>query len=75
MSTLVKAKLKIAGMHCTSCAMNIDFDLEDLEGMKSARTNYAKAETEIEFDNEKLQLEAILEQVKKIGYSASPSTQ
>lgn len=71
MSNLVKTKLKIVGMHCSSCAMNIDFDLEDLDGVNSAKTNYARQETEVEFDPEKLQVEKILEQIKKTGYTAS----
>ncbi len=65
-----KIKLKIEGMHCTSCAMNIDFDLEDL-GVKSAKTSYAKQETEVEFDEEKLEPQKIIEQIKKAGYKAS----
>jgi Cu+-exporting ATPase len=65
-----KLKLKIEGMHCTSCAMNIDFGLEDL-GVKSAKTSYAKQETEIEFDEEKIKPQEIIEQIKKTGYKAS----
>ncbi len=72
MSKIVKKIFEIKGMHCSSCAMNIDFDLEDLEGVKSVNTNYAKQESEIEFDEEKLDLKVILEQIKKTGYSASP---
>ncbi len=72
MSKIIRKKLKIEGMHCTSCAMNIDFDLEDMEGIKSAKTNYAKQESEIEFDAEKIDLEVVLEQIKKTGYAASP---
>ncbi len=37
-----KVIFKIQGMHCTSCAMNIDGELEDTEGIKEAKTNYAK---------------------------------
>lgn len=74
MSNFVKEKLKIAGMHCSSCAMNIDFDLEDLDGVNSAKTNYAKEETEVEFDLAKLKVEQVLEQIKKTGYEASPIT-
>lgn len=70
MSKVIKKKLKISGMHCTSCAMNIDFDLEDLEGIKSAKTNYAKQESEIEFDEEKVSFEKIIETIKKTGYEA-----
>jgi len=71
MSNLVKTKLKIEGMHCSSCAMNIDFDLEDLDGVNSAKTSYAKQETEVEFDTEKLVLEKVVEQIKKTGYQAN----
>lgn len=70
MSNLVKKKLKIEGMHCTSCAMSIDFDLEDLEGVKKANTNYAKQETEVEFDEKSIKPEQISEQIQKTGYKA-----
>lgn len=73
--SLQKTKLKIVGMHCSSCAINIDFDLEDLDGVNSAKTSYAKAETEVEFDPEKLQLEQVLEQIQKTGYTAQPISQ
>lgn len=65
-----KLKLKIEGMHCTSCAMNIDFALEDL-GVKSAKTNYAKQQTEVEFDEGRIKPRAIIEEIKKTGYKAS----
>ena len=68
---IVKKKFKIDGMHCSSCAMNIDFDLEDLKGVKNSNTSYAKQETQVEFDNKRIQVEKILEQIKKTGYRAS----
>ncbi|OGH12721.1 MAG: hypothetical protein A2776_03495 [Candidatus Levybacteria bacterium RIFCSPHIGHO2_01_FULL_40_10] len=67
---IVKKKLKIEGMHCTSCAMNIDFGLEDL-GVKSAKTSYARQETEVEFDEKKIKQQNIIDQIKKTGYKAS----
>ncbi|MBI2600777.1 heavy-metal-associated domain-containing protein [Candidatus Daviesbacteria bacterium] len=69
---MVKKKFKITNMHCSSCAMLIDGDLEDTEGVKSASTNFAKGETEIEFDEEKLTDKTILETIKKTGYTALP---
>lgn len=65
-----KIKLKISGMHCTSCALNIDFDLEDLEGVKYSKTSYAKEETEVEFEEGTVGLEQILNQIAKTGYKA-----
>jgi len=66
-----KIKLEIKDMHCTSCAMNIDFDLEDFEGVSSCKTSYTKAIAEVEFDEEEIEVEKILEQVQKTGYSAT----
>lgn len=68
--SMKKIKLKIEGMHCSSCAMNIDFDLEDI-GVKSAKTSYVKQETEVEFDEEKIKPQKIIDQIKKTGYKAS----
>ncbi len=65
-----KLKLTIEGMHCTSCAMNIDFDLEELNGVKKVQTSYAKQEVEIEYDVEKIEIDKIIQQVKATGYRA-----
>lgn len=51
--------------------MNIDFDLEDLVGVKSAKTSYAKSESEVEFDEELVSVGKLLEQIKKTGYKAT----
>lgn len=63
-------KLKIIGMHCTSCAMSIDGDLEDIEGVKSANTSYAKQECEVEFEEEVVTIQEIIKIVGKTGYQA-----
>lgn len=65
-----KIKLDISGMHCTSCAMNIDGELEDTNGIKNSSTNYAKHLTEIEFDEEKIDEKKINEIIKNTGYTA-----
>jgi copper chaperone CopZ len=65
-----KIKLKIEGMHCTSCAMNIDMDLEELDGVKAVNTSYAKQVSEVEFDESKLSMDQVLNQVKGTGYTA-----
>ena len=59
-------------MHCTSCAMNIDGELEDTEGVKESNTNYAKQHTEVEFDEGKINLQKIVSIIKSVGYSATP---
>ena len=67
----VKKKLKIIGMHCTSCAMSIDGDIEDyVDGVKSAQTNYAAEVCEVEYDEVKVKIDKIIDQIKETGYQA-----
>ena len=70
MSKIVKKKLKIEGMHCNSCVMNVEFDLEDVEGVKSAKASLVKQECEVEFDEEKIGEQIIIETIQKTGYQA-----
>lgn len=71
MSRIIKNKLKIDGMHCSSCAMNIDFDLEDLAGVKKAQTSYAQQVTEVEYDGDQINSETIIQAIQKTGYKAA----
>lgn len=61
-------------MHCSSCAMSIDFDLEDVEGVKTAKTSYARQECEIECEQEKVSDEKIIQTIQKTGYQAQFKT-
>lgn len=57
-------------MHCTACVMNIDGELEDTNGVKSASTSYAKETSEVEFDPKILSVDKILEIIESLGYKA-----
>lgn len=70
----LKKKLKITDMHCSSCALTIDMDLEDLEGVSKCQTSYAKGETEVEIDPNKVSDEQIIQTIKQLGYTAVPSS-
>lgn len=67
---MTKKKFIITGMHCTSCALMIDSDLEDMDGIVSSSTSYIRQETIIEFDELKVTHEKILDIIKKNGYDA-----
>ena len=60
--------IKISGMHCVSCAMNIDGELEDLVGVLESRTNYIKQVTEVKFDDQKVGKDSIIDTILKTGY-------
>ena len=67
---MIKKVFKIVDMDCVSCAITIDGDLEEKEGVKTSKTNYAKAQTEVEFDSKKISEREILTIIKKTGYTA-----
>lgn len=63
---MTKKTYKVQGLHCTSCPLVIEGDLEDA-GIK-ASCSYAKSTLEVEFDERKLDEAAILKIVKGSGY-------
>ncbi len=64
---MIKKTFKIEGMHCTSCALMIESDLEDA-GV-TAKCSYAKQTLEAEFDEKKISEKNIAAVVKKAGYT------
>lgn len=62
--------LKLSGLHCTSCATNIDLTLEDTSGISSSTTNYQKSESKITFDPTKTNLNSIRKIITDLGYQA-----
>lgn len=67
------ANFQIEGMHCTSCSMYIDSELEEQEGVISSSTSYAKATTKVEFDQTKISIERLKNTIEKLGYKATHS--
>ncbi len=63
--------LKLNGLHCTSCAVNIDLTLEDLPGIQSSNTNYQKSELNITFDPKQTALKKIIKTIEELGYQAT----
>jgi sulfite exporter TauE/SafE/copper chaperone CopZ len=62
----MKKVFKIKGMHCNSCAVNIEGELENK--VNSIKVSYSKEEAEIDFNPEKISEEEIKQIVKKLGY-------
>lgn len=65
-----KVVFKIVGMDCVACTLTIDGDLEEQEGIMSAKTSYAKSQTEVQFDPKKVTEKEIIQVIKKAGYTA-----
>jgi len=62
---------KIEGMHCSSCAMDIDLTLEDTKGVSESNTNYAKSETRIKYDEKAISEDRLKEIIKSVGYEVA----
>lgn len=67
---MIKKKFQIQGMHCVGCAMTVDGAVEDLPGVKSATTNYARQVAEIEYDEKKVTDAEIIFAIQSAGYKA-----
>ncbi len=63
-----KLNLNISGMHCASCAVNIESFLKNKKGIKIVNVNFATEKIQIEFDSKETSLEEIKQAVKKLGY-------
>jgi len=63
-----KAELKIAGMHCATCAVNIEESLAKVKDVDKAQVNFGTDSAHVEFDPKKVSLIAIEKAVKDAGY-------
>jgi len=68
---MIKRQFRVQGMHCVGCAMTVDGALEDLAGVKSASTSYAKQVVDVVYDETKVNEKTLIDAVNKAGYSAS----
>lgn len=63
--------IKLNGLHCASCIMNIEMELEDLKGVKDAEGSYAKSEMKVNFNEAETSPEKLLEIIKNLGYEGN----
>jgi len=63
-----KAVIKISGMHCAACALNIEKSLKKNKGILSASVNYASEKAYVDFDPSLTSLEKIQKTIKDTGY-------
>jgi copper chaperone len=63
-------ELETTGMHCQSCAMLIDMSVGDLDGVSAVKSDYAAGTTEVTFDDAKMGVDRIVDEIAKAGYGA-----
>ncbi|MGZ7159034.1 MAG: heavy metal translocating P-type ATPase [Methanobacterium sp.] len=63
-----KAEIKVSGMSCASCALNIEKNLNEVEGVDKARVNFGTERATVEYDSEKVKLQELEKAIEDIGY-------
>src|SRR3989338_569964 len=60
---------KVKGMHCASCAANIERAFKKTEGVELAEANYGNESVKVSFDESKTNPEALSKKLEPLGYS------
>ena len=66
--------LRVEGMTCSACAIDIEKALKATDGVLEARVSFDKAEAWARFDDRKLSLEKIRAVIDKAGYRVVDGT-
>jgi copper chaperone CopZ len=66
---MIKRRLLITGMHCTSCSLLIEGELMDM-GV-DATCDFAKGYVDVSYDEKKIQEERIIKAIETLGYVVS----
>ena len=62
--------LQISGMHCASCASNIEFTLEEKVGVKKAKVDFTDRKAQVEYDDTVTSDADLAGVIKEMGYTA-----
>jgi len=68
MGKIISKSYKISGMHCASCAANIEHDLKKLDGIKNISVNLVLTRGFVTFDSELVSEAQIIKTIKSLGY-------
>jgi Cu+-exporting ATPase len=63
-----RTNISIEGMHCASCALNIEKALGKTEGVRSASVNFAAEKAYIDYDPVMINMDEIEEVIHNTGY-------
>jgi copper chaperone CopZ len=62
--------IRTSGMHCGSCKMLVEMDVNDLAGVTKADADLAAGVTHVEFDPGQVSVEQIVAAIREAGYDA-----
>lgn len=62
--------IKTSGMHCGSCRMLVEMEVNELPGVSHAEVDLGAEITHVEYDSSQVTVDQILAAIKSIGYGA-----
>jgi Cu+-exporting ATPase len=66
-----KARIRITGMTCATCASTIEKSLSKTPGIEEANVNFASEEASVQYDPAKVDLAGIKSTISGLGYGAA----
>ncbi len=60
--------ISISGMSCTSCASNIEKNINEMDGVINANVNFATEKLTVEIDEEKIGIDEVKKMINNLGY-------
>jgi len=63
-------RLRTTGMHCQSCSMLVQMNVEDLPGVESVTSDFRTGVTEVAYDPDQLAVDNIVDTIVAAGYGA-----
>jgi len=73
--SMKKLSIPLSGMHCASCAQNIGRSLKKLKGVTTANVNFATERATVEFNENVINENEIIEAIEKLGYKVIKETE
>ena len=64
----MKTKFNISGMHCDSCAKDIQETLAETAGVQKADVRYADRQAIVSYDDRVVQPQTLVKKIQDLGY-------
>lgn len=70
MSGATTVRIRTTGMHCQSCSMLVQMNVEELPGVESVTSDFRTGLTEVAYDPEQVTVDGIVAAITAAGYGA-----
>ena len=67
----MKKNFSVKGMSCGHCKKAVESALEKLDGVEEAKVNLEAEEVTVKFDDKRLELAALKDEVRAAGYEVT----